>query len=104
MTFDRTRPPRVQEHPNADPSPGPTTKSLGHFDADLALPVDKSEKVDRVLGATNSVQHRREDLTSVAQHRDTIALARGNPDDAFERASHPVNQLGRNRRRTGSVF
>jgi hypothetical protein len=72
---------------------GPTTESVGHFGADLAFPVDEGEKVDRVLGATNSVQHRRKDLASVVQHRDAIAFGRWDPDDPFERASRAADQF-----------
>src|ERR1035437_2411976 len=104
MTFDRSRSPSVQEHPDAYPGLGSKTESLGHRVADLALPVDEGEKVDRALGVTNGVQHRRKDLAPVAQHGNSIALGRRNPHDSFERASRPVYQFVRRQRRTSSAF
>ena len=55
--------------------------------ADLAAPVDEREEVDGVLGFGDRVEHRREDLVTVAQDVDAVALGCGNADDAFERSA-----------------
>ena len=56
----------------------------GQLGADLALPVDEGEEVDRVLGLVDRIEHRREDLVAVAQHVDAVALGGGDAEHALE--------------------
>ena len=64
-------------------------RSLGESSArrlaDVALPVDEGEEVDRVLGGLDRVEHGGEDLVAVAKHVDPVALGRGDAEDPLER-------------------
>ena len=77
---------RAARAPARRPAPAPASRR-GELGADLAAPVDEREEVDRVLGAGDRVEHRREDLVAVAQHVDAVALGRGHADDALERSA-----------------
>ena len=66
---------RAARAPARPPRPGRRAASANSR-ADLALPVDEGQEVDRVLGVVDRVEHRREDLVAVAQDVDAVALGR----------------------------
>ena len=77
--FDRMRPPAVEQEPDADARASALRQCFGESRADLALPVDESQEVDRVTGARDRIQHHREDLIAVAQDLDALPSVMGTP-------------------------
>ena len=61
----RMRAPPVEEHPDPHAVGGPGRERLGEPRADLAVPVDERQEVDRVASLRDRVEHGREDPITV---------------------------------------
>ena len=89
--LDRPRAPGVEE--DRTRTPAERAASLREPRSDLALPVDEGEEVDGVLGRLDRLEHRGEDLVTVAEDVDAIALGRGHADDPLERAARALHRV-----------
>src|SRR5215207_152462 len=85
----------VEQDIDLDPGLGPLGQGLGELGGDAARPVHVGGEVDGPLGRPDRLQHGREDLAAVAQHRDPVALAQRGHGEGLDQAG----EVGRARPR-----
>jgi hypothetical protein len=84
LLVHRVGTPRVQQ----DADPHAVRRARGQaapqLVADLAGPVDERQEVDRVLSGVDGLEHRREDLVTVAEDVDAVAFGGGDAEHALQ--------------------
>jgi hypothetical protein len=74
----------VDEHPDSAPGPRPIGQRRGKRFRRPSGPVDVREQVDGPRRRSDRCQHRREDLHTVAQHLNLVALCGGDTQQGLE--------------------
>jgi hypothetical protein len=79
----------VEQQMHANAGAGPVGERIGERLADFAGPVDVALETDRLLRAADRAEHRREDLVTVAQHLEAVAVH----DRRSEQDAHRTPEL-----------